>query len=225
MEVSNAVASVTDANALRLDAALALLRQAGQWVPPGDPSSPAFLQSLIDQLVDLSSRDALTGLANRRSFALALARELDRVARSGEQALLLMVDIDHFKLVNDRHGHGIGDAVIRKVGQVLAETVRPMDLVARIGGEEFVVALPLPVPAARHAAERLLRVIGEPVRTGVAVTASVGVAACDRIGSPRCPRPSPDRLLRAADAAMYRAKRAGGDRVVVDDAVPAAGDR
>lgn len=181
---------------------------------------PAF-QILTGMLRSESLTDPLTDLLNRRGLDLRLPRLMDR----HPAVCVLCVDLDRFKNVNDTWGHGIGDLVLVRTARRLRAAAGEHAVVARTGGEEFVVALPLPVPAARHAAERLLRVIGEPVRTGVAVTASVGVAACDRIGSPRCPRPSPDRLLRAADAAMYRAKRAGGDRVVVDDAVPAAGDR
>ena len=91
----------TDADALRLDQALQLLGQSGLCEPQGVVGSTSWLQSLVDGLVDLSSRDALTGLSNRRAFDLALAREVDRVARSGESALLLTLDIDHFKRVND----------------------------------------------------------------------------------------------------------------------------
>ena len=127
---------------LHLDDALQLLRQAGVPEPAEPAGSMAWLQGVIDALVDLTSRDALTGVANRRSFELALAREIDRVARSGEPALLLVLDIDHFKRVNDTHGHAAGDLIIKAVAQALLDCVRPMDLVARIGGEEFAVVLP-----------------------------------------------------------------------------------
>ncbi|MFN3303195.1 MAG: GGDEF domain-containing protein, partial [Roseateles sp.] len=122
------------AQALALDQALQLLQQAGALLPDEVPYSLPWLQAVIDALCDLSSKDALTGLVNRRSFEMALAREVDRVARAGEAALLLMLDIDHFKAVNDTHGHGAGDQVIRAVAAAVVQTVRPMDLVARVGG-------------------------------------------------------------------------------------------
>ena len=203
---------------LRLDKALALLRQADQPEPAGASGSLPYLQALIDQLVDLSSRDALTGLANRRTFELALAREVDRVARSGEPALLLMVDIDHFKRVNDQHGHAAGDRVIRAVAQALADSVRPMDLAARIGGEEFAVLLPNCPPAfgpqvAARVRQRVARSVVHlpPDDQPLSVTASVGGAF-----APQWVRSTPAIWLQRADQQLYRAKAEGRDRVCLE---------
>ena len=215
----DAVCSAPEApQRLRLDSALALLRQAGQAEPLAEAGSAAYLQALIDQLVDLSSRDALTGLANRRSFELALAREVDRVARSGESALLLMVDIDHFKQVNDRHGHAAGDLVIRAVAQALSDSVRPMDLTARIGGEEFAVLLPnCPAAFGPQVAARVRRsvartaVVLPPDGLAVGVTVSVGGAF-----APQWVRSTPGIWLQRADLQLYRAKAEGRDRVCLE---------
>ena len=202
---------------LRLDQALQLLALSGLDEPPGERGSAAWMQQLIDSLVELSSRDALTGLANRRAFQLALERELDRVARSGEPALLLVADIDHFKLVNDCHGHAAGDRVIRAVGQALTEGVRPMDLVARIGGEEFAVILPdCPIGFGQTVAERLrARIARSLVEIGggreIAISVSIGGAF-----APQWVRSTPTLWLERADQQLYRAKAAGRNRVTLE---------
>jgi diguanylate cyclase len=196
---------------------LQLLRQAGVGTPGGSPGSSEWLQSLIDSLVDLSSRDALTGLANRRQFELALAREVDRVARSGEPALLLALDIDHFKRINDRHGHAAGDLVLKSVAAALTDTVRPMDLVARIGGEEFAIILPNCASAfGETVAERLRRrVEREPVQVSpsqqVKLSISVGGAF-----APQWVRSSPGLWLERADRQLYRAKGSGRNLVCLE---------
>ncbi len=213
----------TASEVLRLDTALALLRQAALPEPVGETGSLAYLQALVDQLVELSSRDPLTGLANRRNFELALTREADRVVRSGESALLLMVDIDHFKQVNDQHGHGAGDLVIRAVAQALADSVRPMDLVARVGGEEFAVLLPN-CPAAfgpQVAARVRLRVarttVNLPSGRLLSVTVSVGGAF-----APQWVHTTPATWIERADLQLYRAKADGRDRVCFEPALSSA---
>jgi len=202
---------------LRMDVALQLLLQAGVAEPAGPRGSAAWLQGVIDALVDLSSRDALTGLANRRSFEVALGREIDRVARSGEPALLLMLDIDHFKRVNDTHGHGAGDLVIKAVAASLLECVRPMDLVARTGGEEFAIVLPNCAPAfGETVAERIRRRVAQmPITFGaeapLRVTISIGGAF-----APQWVRSAAPLWMERADQQLYRAKAQGRNLVCLE---------
>jgi diguanylate cyclase (GGDEF)-like protein len=205
------------ASALQLDTALQLLRQSGHGLPEGVPGSDAWLQSLIDALVDMSSRDALTGLANRRSFELALAREIDRVARAGEPALLLALDIDHFKRVNDTHGHASGDLVLKAVAKALLDCVRPMDLVARVGGEEFAIVMPNgPAAFGQAVAERVRRrVEAMPVGIGVSQQIQVSVSIGGAF-APQWVRSSPTMWIERADIQLYRAKAEGRNRVCLE---------
>lgn len=199
------------AGELRLDTALQLLERCGhQWPEGAVPGSPVWIQALVDGLCRLSSRDPLTGLSNRRQFEAALDREVDRVARSGEPALLLLMDIDHFKAVNDHYGHAAGDVVIQAVAHALQDCVRPMDTVARIGGEEFAAVLPNCAPAfgqrvaerVRRAIERLAIPIG--AREAVHVTISIGGAF-----APAWVRSSPSMWLERSDQLLYHAKADG----------------
>jgi len=201
-------------DALQLELALQLLAQAGCQPLPGEPGSAAWMQELIDALVDLSSRDALTGLANRRAFELALAREVDRVARSGEPALLLTLDIDHFKNVNDTWGHAAGDQVLRAVATALLDSVRPMDLVARVGGEEFGIVLPNCATAFGEAvAERVRRRVERmPVIIGPSQQISVSVSIGGAF-APQWVRSTPALWQERADQQLYRAKAQGRNLV------------
>ncbi|MFN3861415.1 MAG: GGDEF domain-containing protein [Roseateles sp.] len=203
--------------ALVLDQALQLLQQAGALLPDEAPYSLPWVQGIIDALCDLSSKDALTGLVNRRSFEMALAREVDRVARAGEAALLLLLDIDHFKAVNDTHGHAAGDQVIRAVATAIVQTVRPMDLVARVGGEEFAIILPncathVGLAVAERVRERVSQLSIE-VAPGqmLGVTVSLGGAF-----APPWVRSSPLLWMERADRQLYRAKAEGRNRACLE---------
>lgn len=200
---------------LHFESALNLLNQSGRQAPAGVPGSTQWTQALIDALVELSSRDPLTGLANRRAFELALAREVDRVARSGEPALLLALDIDHFKRVNDTHGHPAGDQVIQAVATALLDSVRPMDLVARVGGEEFAIILPNCASAfGETVAERVRRRVERmpvaiaPSGQQIGVTVSVGGAF-----APQWVRSTPALWQERADQQLYLAKTQGRNLV------------
>jgi diguanylate cyclase (GGDEF)-like protein len=175
--------------------------------------------TLLSEVQRLASHDALTGLANRRVFDDALARESDRHIRRGDPYAIVFIDVDHFKGINDRFGHATGDVVLRGVAQALSDGCRGADLAARYGGEEFAVLLPGcgGVDEALAAAERLRTAI--TARSRGAVTASAGVAVAPLHGR------EPAGLVAAADAALYRAKNAGRDRseVALSEAVQAAG--
>lgn len=204
---------------LRLATAHALVMQEGGDVATLAEGEPApYVQALIDGLCELSLKDPLTGLANRRFLYATLDREIDRVTRAGDSALLMMLDIDHFKSINDAHGHLAGDLVLQSVARTLSACVRPMDTVARYGGEEFAVVLPsCQATFARAVAERMRRAIeSTPVRISpveqVNVTVSVGGAfALQWIRSTK------QLWVERADQQLYQAKQAGRNCIVLEE--------
>ncbi len=193
-----------------------LLRQAG-YADIGHDAAGIDLQKIIDGLCTLSLRDTLTGLANTRHFMAALEQEVDRVSRSGEIALLLLIDVDRFKSINDTCGHLAGDQALRVVAEVLAKNVRPMDTAARYGGDEFAVILPNCRPAAGRAiAERICEQVEQtPVLladgSALKLTVSIGGAHISPWRKESCKD-----LLEKADQELYRAKAQGRNQVAMD---------
>jgi len=164
----------------------------------------------------LAVTDALTGLYNRRYLDTHLEKLAARAARGGKPVSIMMLDIDHFKLVNDTHGHAIGDEVLKEFAHRLSRGIRGIDLAARIGGEEFVVVMPdTDLAGGRHVADRVLKDIageGFPVSAAagsVPVTTSIGLSVSAGGADTR------DALLARADKALYAAKQSGRNRVEV----------
>ncbi len=191
-----------DELALRLKAQLAGKRQADR------------LRASLQDGLKMAVTDPLTGLFNRRYALPHLARMAERAVELRRPLAVMQLDLDRFKLVNDRHGHAAGDAVLEQVARVLASNLRPVDMVARIGGEEFLVALPETTHRiAMETAERLRKSVDEAAVTlpggggTVHVSCSIGVASC---GNRPC---TAEDLLRRADAALYAAKAEGRNKV------------
>jgi diguanylate cyclase (GGDEF)-like protein len=165
-----------------------------------------------------ASTDGLTGLANHREFQDQLRREVERAQRFNLPLSLMLLDLDDFKLINDRFGHLTGDSVLRVLSQILKGAIREIDCAARYGGEEFAIILPgTTAEGAARLGERVRMAIAErPVRHGedrvVSVTASFGIATMPNDGSTQV------ELVAAADAALYQAKRAGKNRIVIASA-------
>lgn len=169
----------------------------------------------IEGLRQLASHDPLTGVLNRRAFSERLEYEFAQVHRYGGELSLAIVDLDHFKQINDTYGHDVGDLVLKQIAGQLARQLRETDTLARYGGEEFVCLMPMTArPGALLALERLRESVvdGQWGYTGnpLEVTFSAGVADFASVGTNRAAA-----LLKAADLALYRAKAAGRDRVVV----------
>jgi diguanylate cyclase (GGDEF)-like protein len=172
------------------------------------------LQTKQRELERLTRLDGLTGLFNRNTFVELTRQELDRAQRQGSDTALLLLDLDHFKRVNDTWGHPAGDAVLRNVAGVASRTVRSTDLVGRLGGEEFIVLLPsTSLEAARKIAEKLRqRLEASPTPwapSPVTLTASIGVS-----GTTALEKRNFDSLYTEADKALYLAKTRGRNRVM-----------
>ncbi|NUQ61685.1 MAG: GGDEF domain-containing protein [Pirellulales bacterium] len=169
----------------------------------------------IDSWITEARTDPLTRLPNRRAFDDALARRLAEWRRTESSFAVMLIDADHFKAVNDRYGHSMGDFVLRRLAEVLEVSVRKMDLVARIGGEEFAVILPgAAAPNASRAAEHCLSAVGghefRRGDTALRLTVSIGIAPV-KAGD------DGESLVRRADEALYSAKHAGRNCIYLHD--------
>ena len=172
---------------------------------------------LVRQLRHLSDHDALTGVLNRRGFEEKLKLEGERLRRYGTPFAVLSIDIDHFKRVNDRFGHGVGDEVLTRVATTLSIGLRDVDRIGRMGGEEFCVLLPHSdetgaAGAAQRLRERVRELCAVATEPSQPITVSIGVALASDPAEPQ-----PD-LMRRLDRALYRAKDSGRDRVEIAEA-------
>ena len=170
-------------------------------------------RQMMHEMCRLARTDSLTGLWNRGYFVEQAAQEMLRCRRSARSLALLLIDVDFFKKINDQHGHDIGDRVLVGISDLLRESLRDVDIIARFGGEEFVVLLPdTCLHAANIAAERVRNAIAShnfahDQERSISATVSIGVAAFDS------PKIDLDMMIKQADTAMYAAKRKGRDRV------------
>jgi diguanylate cyclase (GGDEF)-like protein len=166
----------------------------------------------VEKVRQLASRDGLTGMLNRRAFEERILEEITRADRYGGNLAILMVDIDHFKQINDDFGHLLGDEVLKHTADIFSHHLRKVDFICRFGGEEFAIILPSTnVESAAAAGEKLRRAFFSHVFSGISrpITVSIGVAAFPENGIHR------DVLVHSADRALYQAKQAGRNRVAI----------
>jgi len=190
------------------------------------PDSEAFLAQVAnqaqivvdnsrnyDRIKNLSIRDGLTELYNHKHSMALVANEFERVGRYQEWLSVLMVDIDHFKRINDEHGHPTGDIILRDVARIMRETLRTVDSIGRYGGEEFIAILPhTSYDESKRTGERVRKAVDDHTfRSGekkIKGTISIGVSSYPAEGVD-----TPNGLIREADKALYRAKETGRNRV------------
>lgn len=185
------------------------------------------LRRLVRMLAQKACIDGLTGLWNRAHFEQRLAEEVSEAQRYGRPLSLVLADLDHFKAINDRHGHPMGDEVLARFGRILSAG-RSSDVACRYGGEEFALILPgISAEGAMEVAERLRRLLAShafPAAAPLRATASFGIADLAAVSIGAMPV-RPRELVSAADEALYRAKSAGRDRVYCLAAPPRSGRR
>ena len=183
------------------------------------------MRTLLDERSREATTDVLTGASNRRYFARHFTRELKRIQRYGGDVSVLMLDLDHFKSVNDRHGHTVGDEVLQEFAKRIGATLpREGDWYARLGGEEFVVVLPeTPLAGALIVAEKLRSIVSaKPIRTAggnINITVSIGVASVAPLLASK-PNADIDDVLELADQGLYASKLSGRDRVTAAGIAP-----
>lgn len=176
----------------------------------------ATFERMASQMRELASVDGLTGACNHNTTVSLLAHAMERARREGQPVAFVMLDLDHFKHVNDRHGHAVGDQVLKAVAACTRARLRGSDVLGRLGGEEFGLVLPATgATGARHLAEQVRLAVEALPLTGdggrpLQVTLSAGVAEA-------VPSDTPDTLMHVADKALYQAKQQGRNRVVVAD--------
>jgi diguanylate cyclase (GGDEF)-like protein len=212
LDIGMAAASRTSQMSLRLGVALMSL------APLVTASITSARNALLLELEHRAAHDSLSGLLNRGAFVTLATTRLDEARRAGSPATVLLIDIDHFKAINDTHGHEAGDQVLRHVSRQLTHCVRANDLTARFGGEEFAIFLENCADADAHTiAERIRRICEStptPRDNGPAIPATVSIG----LASTTMGLPTLKTMLSAADQALYRAKRRGRNRVELANA-------
>jgi two-component system cell cycle response regulator len=175
------------------------------------------LRARLDQSMELAVTDQLTGLHNRRYMRVQIESFVKRSNMGGMPVSVLLCDIDHFKKVNDIHGHSAGDDVLREFGRRLSENIRPMDLACRYGGEEFVVIMPETTQGLAHAAAERIRVIMEEAPFTIGRGDQLRVTMSGGIATVIPPEDTVDALMKRADEALYRAKGNGRNMVEIEE--------
>ncbi|MCF8085749.1 MAG: diguanylate cyclase, partial [Desulfohalobiaceae bacterium] len=193
---------------LPVEVSLSALKLKGAWHSVGIVRDISDRKIMEEKLQNMANTDQLTGAYNRHKFLECLDYEISRVQRKNDPLSLLMLDIDHFKRINDSHGHNTGDAILKELVHVVRNNLREVDILTRWGGEEFLVLAPdTNKLAAATLAERLRREVkGHDFPEGVEVTISLGIAQYSR-------NEPVEELISRADERMYLAKQSGRNRV------------